>query len=154
LAVWLVTVGCGGPGASQAPPSEVTRAIRPEDREVFYLARRSLAAPTWDASLEILGRVEREGAYDPDVVAYVSFNRRCAQLARQLGLVRKRPPAGAQGELPPPPEFKAFAAALLDAAGKRLPRLAPDVAKQIEAVDFEAKAMDELDGRLAERYAG
>ena len=69
------------------------------NKKAFFRAQSAAKAQTWTAALKLLKSIDVDTIDDADVVTYVDFSTRCAQLAEDLGIDRKSDPSQTKATL-------------------------------------------------------
>jgi len=159
LAVLIFVAGCtpATQPAAQAPQPAVVEAPKPSqfdpDKDAFLTARKATDAKTWSSANLLLKRIDVDKIQDVDVLAYVDFAKRCAQLASDLGIDIRANPDSSTSVLESL-NAGTFIAKLWKTIDEKGLQGAAEIVGRANQIRKELPTFLELDQTLSRKYGG
>lgn len=122
------------------------------DKAAFLRAQKAATAPTWTAALLVLKSIDVDKIDDVEVVAYVDFSTRCAQLAEDLGIDRQSDPNNTKKTLAEM-DLPKFASTLWEIIQNRGLTQGARVAVEARRIQKQVPMYIELDQKLTTRFS-
>ncbi|MBI5692018.1 MAG: hypothetical protein HZC55_18205 [Verrucomicrobia bacterium] len=140
----LVAIACSLQAAAAPEQREV-------DRRAFERAQKAATAETWTAALAVLQAIDVNKIEDVDVITYVDFSTRCANLAEELGVSRNSDPSNA-GKILAEMDLPKFFSTLWSVIERKGLSGAAKLAVESRRLWKQISMYQELDAKLTRRY--